>query len=168
MAALGRVVPPGCSAEAVQAACRCAAATGWGRARPTNPDSTHPSIATPARSLGCRGFLLRRLPSSQMTPQAALAVAARGALAKQVEVLPEERKPTLIGFLSRALPWFEGQGNACPSAPDPCQSFPRDRNVFKLARQIGLSGSMLRPRLQPTALGRDRRRTPSCGCSSCR
>jgi len=69
-----------------------------------------------------------------------------------VEVLEDEQKGTAIGFLSRAVAWFNGQGVECRQVMSDNGSAYISRSFAKACRALGLSTSAPGPtRHAPTA-----------------
>jgi transposase InsO family protein len=74
-----------------------------------------------------------------------------------VEVLADEQKPTVIGFLSRAVAWFNGQGVECRRVMSDNGPAYVSKAFAKACRTLGLRHIRTRPytRPEPTARQRD-------------
>ena len=72
-----------------------------------------------------------------------------------VEVLADEQKPTLMGFLSRAVAWFNGQGIECRGVMSDNGPATVSKAFAKACRTLGLRHIRTRP-YTPRANGRPR------------
>jgi hypothetical protein len=62
-----------------------------------------------------------------------------------VEVLPDEKGPTTVGFLSRAVAWFNGQGIECRRVLSDNGSAYKSHGWRKAAQALGLKVKKTRP-----------------------
>jgi hypothetical protein len=62
-----------------------------------------------------------------------------------VEVLVDEQKPTVIGFLSRSLAWFKGQGIECRRVMSDNGPAYVSKSLAKACRTLGLRHIRTRP-----------------------
>ena len=62
-----------------------------------------------------------------------------------VEVLPDEKGPTTVGFLSRAVAWFNGQGIECRRVLSDNGSAYKSHGWQKAAQALGLKVKKTRP-----------------------
>jgi hypothetical protein len=56
-----------------------------------------------------------------------------------VEVLPDEKQATTVGFLVRAVPWFDGQGISCKRVLSDNSSAYRSRPWREACSALGLT-----------------------------
>ena len=62
-----------------------------------------------------------------------------------VEVLADEQKPTVIGFLGRALAWFNGQGIECRRVMSDNGPAYISKSFAEACRTLGLRHIRIRP-----------------------
>ena len=88
---------------------------------------------------------MRYAEAQVVPPLAAGSVTFGAATSMRSKVLPDEQQGTAIGFLSRALPWFNGQGVECAQVMSDNGSACISCRFAKACKVLGLKHIRTRP-----------------------